>query len=161
MKHTFPYSKNFLLFFVLVSTHFLLQTEGFRRGTLVATPQGYIPIEKLDIADEVLTYDIYTGKTEAASIHEISYEIVYEYLCITIGTTNLYVRQDQLLYIANKYGFRHAYTIDRNDYLLQSDGTMVHIDSFQYMQQKVEIYTLSVDYPNTLCVTSKNIIAHN
>lgn len=75
-----------------------LQSEGFARSTLVKTPQGYQPIGTLQVNDDVVCYDIRTGKNYKRPITDIQKSKSKSYF-IRFSSTFAIIGHDQLIYI--------------------------------------------------------------
>src|SRR5438105_2666331 len=68
--------------------------EGFLAGTVVCTPEGYVPIEELSIGDQVITCDFNTGYTTESIVDITSYEII-DFLRLTISDFTIEVACNQ------------------------------------------------------------------
>jgi Novel toxin 21 len=160
MNHIIFLKKIFLLI-ALSTLSVLLHAEGFCYGTFVATPRGYVPIEHLTVDDTILGYDIETDSLYKVSINHINHTTIDQSVCIRVGGLFLYVAKDQLLHVANKFGFRPAHTVEAHDYILQPNNRAVRVDAVTVIDQETDVVALSVNYPNTFCVTQHKLIIHN
>src|ERR1700719_2141248 len=87
----FTYLRLYTLLFSLLLPISLVG-EGFVAGTLVCTPQGYVPIEELSVGDEVLTSDLNFYRVDPI-IHVTRY-VVEDYVRITIKDVVIDVAAD-------------------------------------------------------------------
>lgn len=139
----------------------IIQGHGFIAGTLVATPQGHVPIEELRVGDEVIACDL-NGGCHRRQVIEISQFHVPFYYRLTINDEVIGLSPDDRFYqpIDRQWvqvaalASRHTFFADCCQHL---SGTI----QLQLVQEPVDLFTLTVDEFHNFCITSQSIVVHN
>ena len=137
-----------------------MQAEGFLTGTLVKTKNSFLPIEQLQINDEVVCFDLVNSYTIRPILY-ITTEIIDSYIQININGTNLNLAPGQKVYLAEEKQWIEAQQLTTNQILLAYNMQQVSIDSIALINETVQVYKVTVTEYHTFCVSSVGIIAHN
>lgn len=137
---------------------------GFVSGTLVKTPNGYIPIEQLDSGHTVLTYDFKSKSivsNEIAKIHKNRAKIIIQ---ISLNNNNIYVSESNRFYCSldNKSSWISAKKLSENNLLFKFSKEFVKIDKlFKFESSETYVYDLSIKNNHNFFVSENDILVHN
>ena len=92
-------------------------------GTLIATPQGQVPVEQIRDGDEVFAYDSSSGQLVVAVVSGTAERVVDEVLEIQVGDTTLRVTADHP--IMTRRGWVKAGDLTEDDEVLCDDAHKV------------------------------------
>lgn len=129
----------------------------FAKGTLIATPDGWKPIETLNIGDKVIAFDdsgVLSNQTiEACHFHEN--EPIYQY-----GFWNgLEVLATPNHWVLNQYGnFAEIGTLTEQDAIIDGDGHIRPLISVKFVENG-NVYNLTISNVHTYI--ANNIRVHN
>jgi hypothetical protein len=87
-----------LLSFVAFLTIFFAQA-GFVKGTVVKTASGFVPIDELNIGDEVYCFDMHSDELLLRTITDVSRHEVSYLLYIQTNGTHIIVDAQQPFYL--------------------------------------------------------------
>jgi YD repeat-containing protein len=133
----------------------------FLGNTIVATPDGFLPIASIRPGDAVLGYNVDTGTICLAEVQKVCKAIVEEYYVIRLGEMEIGVTAEHQFYIKERLEWVLAKDLCPQARLWTINHSEVQIEDIKIIQATVEVYGMSVDDPNTFCVTKDGIIAHN
>lgn len=89
-------------------------------GTLIATPQGQVPVEQIQDGDEVFAYDSSSGRLVVAVVSGTAERVVGEVLEIQVGDTVLRVTAEHP--IMTRRGWVRAGDLTEDDEVLCDDA---------------------------------------
>lgn len=153
-----------LIFFVP-----FLHGEGFGAGTLVKTPTGYVPIERLKVGDQVVSCadpaqdgsvgqggDVLTSVVSAVSSRIVRNSIL-------LGTVQgpLFVDPKQALWAGPGVGWVRAEAIVPGLVVPSLSGLDVIIESCYCTQEETVVYSIEVEKYHNFFVTRDDLLAHN
>ncbi len=139
---------------LIILCPFLL-SEGFAPSTLIKTPRGYQPIGTLQVDDEVICYDIKTGKNYSRPITAIKKSKSISYF-VRFSSTFAIIGHDQLIYFPTLAQWIPIQKFLDDAYLRQQ--TLIR----RILPFKSEVLiSLSVDEYHNFYVTEDDILVHN
>ncbi|HYX17454.1 MAG TPA: Hint domain-containing protein [Nostoc sp.] len=131
----------------------------FAQGTLVLTSQGHKPIEKLNKADSIITYNFTTHQLEIGKIEEIKILTSHEYLLIN---NKIEVTETHPFYIKTDTGvkLKQAQKLEIGDQLIGEGDSRVFIFNIDYIKENITVYNLISVNPNHNFYAN-GILVHN
>jgi hypothetical protein len=134
--------------------------EGFIAGTLIKTPSGYTPIEKLCIGDSVICYDSKDRCIERPITHVIKKQ-TRTIVQLTVGDELIVVEADHKFYLPQENTWVEARALAPGHVLLKHCTELVVVEEAQEILQPADVYDISVaDYHN-FCVSHQDVHVHN
>ncbi len=129
-------------------------------GTLVKTPQGLVPVEKLRVGDTITTAGPYKTLIEARVLR-IAQQMAHKKIIILTKRGSFTVSPDQLMYeyysqrwiLATSITDDHAF-IDCNYKPCRCEGTTL-------TEEPIAIYQITVEFPHTLFISELQVATHN
>jgi len=136
--------------------------NSFPEKTLVYTSKGLVPIGKIEIGDEVLTFDLSTRISQYNLVTNlIAGEDSYDVILITLSTGEVITSTvSHLIYTVNN-GWIFAEHLNKNMLLFNKDGKYFQIVSVERKKQLIEVFNLSVSEVPTYFVGQTSILVHN
>ncbi len=134
----------------------------FLKGTLIYTPNGYVPIENLKVGEEVYSYNEKTKEIEISKLTHVFTRQVTNYLKVTLKTgTVIYVTPEHPFYDKKTETWKPIKTFKVGDKLMDEEGNEVEIFSIEEKNEEVTVYNLEVDGNHDYFVSKDNILVHN
>ena len=148
----------------LITTSSLIP-EGFNGGTLVKTPQGYIPIEFIEPGDLVFCFNDY-GELVATRVTQVNVTVTSQAFLFstdnrTDGVCSFIADYDQLLYVIPDRDWFRANMLQRGHQLLNCRHHPVRIQAMQYLHRDITVYALSVEKYHNYFISHDDILARN
>ena len=139
-----------------------LSDNCFTGETLVASENGQIRIDEIEVGDKVWAYDIFTGETELKEVltvyvHEVD-EILHLYTsCGDIDTTT-----NHPFYVIDR-GWVAAGDLVEGDeiYLLDGSTAFVTGAELEKLDEPIKVYNFEVEDFNTYFVGDEAVLVHN
>lgn len=139
----------------------LYNIGGFPSGTLVHTPDGLIPIQRLQVGGSVLSFDLETGNVSVSRIENLysyrtsgAHEIVIEGESYTLNP-------DHRFYLPSSKTWVEAKNLKQGDRVLDKDGHEVPINSSVEVRSNALMYELTVERNSNYFVGNRGILVHN
>lgn len=134
-------------------------------GTLVATPEGLVAIETLEIGDMVLAYDMETGRVVPQSVLDVlrtepkpTYNVI---LRAANGETAQFEATDDHPWLNAAKEWRNTDELTVGDWLIAGDGERFEVVEVGKNGNVEVAYTLTVDTLHTYIMGEAGIIVHN
>ena len=145
-------------------TEYLFQGSGgggcFIAGTLVWTPNGGVPIEKIRKGDEVLVYtsdhEIASSRVRATHFHRDHQILTLKYWGGQLGTT-----PNHWFYLDDDDAFEYAAKLWIDAGLLDRNLRIRPVEELQYEVNPADVYNLQVEKHHTYLVGPHGIVVHN
>lgn len=154
-------STRFFLFTFLLCFPLALLGEGFRAGTLVATPAGLCPIETLLPGDRVISRTK-TGEETQALITAVSKKLTMDVRKLVVAGESALVDKNQRFYVANKHAWCTVDTLAPGDELVSPDGHQVCVEDIHECERELTtLYRLTVAHHHNFCIGQSKLVAHN
>ena len=135
------------------------QIECFVAGTLIATPDGFIPIEQIKVGDRVYTgSEQFSGEISVVKqlfqkqVDKVGDIIVNEVKITCTSTHPFWIRD---------YGWKLAHELQVGDELLTKDGKVLSIESVIWREGEETVYNFEVENYHTYYVSKLAILVHN
>ena len=150
--------KRLLLAFLLTVSG--IYGDGFVKGTLIKTPDGYTPIENLVKGDKILAYDLKDQCIERSIVAVSSHKT--NKLCeLRIAGEIIVVDHDHLFFMPQKGEWVAAEKINEGDLFLKDCHQLVPLDTIHYINKETTVYDLTIQGFHNFTVSRQNITAHN
>jgi hypothetical protein len=133
--------------------------QGFGAGTLVKIPDGYIPIEQIQVGDYVLSYS--DGQYVSCAVLRTLSVREPQHYCLQVQDDTIYLSERQKLYIPGENRWTAAQDIKPSD-VLACGGVACSADEPVYVvHHEIQLYDLIVEGEHTFCVSWHDIVVHN
>ena len=129
--------------------------EGFGAGTLVCVPNGYKPIEILDVHDIVLDNNL-----RSKQILKIARRIADRCIRLTVDGQSICIGYEQCVRVAHNMGWQKIGSLDEQQYVLDAHHRMQRIDEYELIPEVTVLYQLVVE-DHIFCIGPSDIIVHN
>jgi RHS repeat-associated protein len=138
-------------------------SNSFVAGTLVETRNGLVPIESIQIGDEVLSQDMASGEIEYQKvIHLIENEKDYEIYSFQIaGDFKEVIKATANHPFFVNGNWVEAVDVQAGDLLSLSDGKTLEVLHVSAERLATKVYNLTVDENHTYFVGEKRVLVHN
>src|SRR5690606_22842575 len=148
-----------LCFLIIIFLNNTICCEGFIAGTLVATPNGLIPIEQLAVNDYV-AYP-HKAKPNNCRISCTHYPHVNQCIKITIANKTIYSAPNQQFYSVTRNKWIQAQNITPLEISLCCNKKIAMVMTVELIEQPTSMHTLTVQQSHVYCVSPYKIITHN
>ncbi len=135
-----------------------LHQEGFAADTLVKTPNGYVPIQLLQVNNIVISNDQNNNLQQSFITGITKYYTTY-CIKIVIDDCICHVAPQQKFYISSKKEWLAAEHIKPGDMLYTCNGNRCVID-VECIERSLLMYAITVDH-HSLYITPSDILVHN
>lgn len=137
----------------------------FEAGTLVATPDGLVPIESIEVGDLVLAWNPHTGETTAQRVEALVRPAPQRMWSVTLvdaggGEHQFSVTGDHPWFVVGR-GWVPTRDLLRNDRLVRAGGADLTVVAAVPSSRVAQTYNLSVAGPQTFLVGSARLLVHN
>jgi hypothetical protein len=140
-------------------------TQCFVAGTLISTPLGMVPIEHIEIGQEVWAYDEVNGQWGAYSVVQTFVRDYEDVLVeITINGEIIHTTLEHPFWVVGELGvgeWLDAADLRSDQNVLGLDGSLLSIDSVTYFETRTRVYNFEVSEVHTYAVSSYAILVHN
>ncbi|RYE55137.1 MAG: hypothetical protein EOP48_10845 [Sphingobacteriales bacterium] len=134
---------------------------GFPSGTLVATSQGNIPIQRLSVGSKVLSFDLETGQiAESKVIDAYSYPQAGAWE-IKVNGEKFVINPDHRFYLPSNSSWVEARNLKPGDTVLLKSGQQVAIESSLAIRSNVPMYEITVEKNSNYFVGNSGVLVHN
>jgi hypothetical protein len=148
---------SYLLIVSFVISSYLL--GSLVEGTLVKTPNGLVPIEKLNVGDDVMSYGPH--KTiKPVKILRITKEIAPSRLIIVTEQGSFVAAKDQFFY-SDTYYWVAATAISDEHALLDVNSQVNQCGNSFIVNEDTTIYKVTIEFPHVLFISDLQIVTHN
>jgi len=137
----------------------------FLKGTKVATEKGYKDIDKIEVGDVVLSYNIETGKNEYKKVTKVFYHPNQQDTLYSIAINGKVVEASSAhkFFIKTSDGFDwiSAKDLEIGDIVKDSDGNYLSITNITSKPILDDLYNIEVEENHNYYVTESEILVHN
>ena len=144
--------------FLFIFYFFNILTGGFSGDTQVLTPEGYIQINQLKVADTVLSYNFESKQVKARKILNVESHFDKQYRKILFDIDVLRVGINQKIFVYG-YGWLEVSKLVTGLRINQNENSEILHSSYIY--ENIELYEISVEEDQNFFVTQNNILVHN
>lgn len=135
-----------------------LHQEGFAADTLVKTPNGYVPIQLLQVNNIVISNDQNNNLQQSFITGITKYYTTY-CIKIVIDDCICHVAPQQKFYISSKKEWLAAEQIRPGDAIYTCNGNK-YVTNIERIERSLLMYAITVDH-HSLYITSSDILVHN
>ena len=135
----------------------------FIKDTPVATPEGNMPIQSINVGDYVLSQNIYTNTVESKRVLNTFVNETYELIYITTANGERITCTPSHPFYVPSIGWRSANQLRTGDCLIKASGeteTVCHVERTQ-LQNPILVYNLEVEGNHNYYVGDGEILVHN
>jgi hypothetical protein len=140
---------------------FLINAEGFLKGTLIKTPENYKPIEIISVGDKVIScgFGKLFEESVVTRIEKISMgEFVHVYFD---GGIEIIAEPEQKFFSVQNKKWIKAYQIKQNEILSAYLDQTFRVISVQKNYEKQIVYRITVEPNHNYFITKNDILVHN
>jgi hypothetical protein len=135
--------------------------EGFIAGTLIKTPIGHTPIERLKIDDKIIAYDQRKQKITESVVTDTHQIQAPDLVHLIAGSAILHAHKDQKFYIPDERKWYRAKDLKIGQCFLKDSKEHVPLTDIHNQQIASKLYNLTIKKHHTYLVSEQNIVAHN
>lgn len=134
----------------------------FTGETLVATEDGQIHIDEIEVGDKVWAYDIFTGETALKEVTKVYVHEVDEILHLYTSCGDIDTTTNHPFYAIDK-GWVAAGDLSEGDEVYLIDGTTAFVTGaeLEKLDETILVYNLEVADYNTYFVGDNAVLVHN
>ena len=142
-------------------------TPCFPAGTLVATGQGKVAIERLRVGDRVLAEDPKTGRVEAERLTAVRVQPAQPLVRVALSDgSGIRATANHVFWVdrgprLRGSGWLQAGRLRPGDVLRTASGGHVRVAAVHWNQGDAPVYTLTVATDHTFFVGSARVLVHN
>lgn len=149
-----------MLILLCLLTISLAHGEGFIAGTLVKTPEGYTPIEKLKVDDVVISFDLQGACVERRVTHT-QQKHAGGFFIVTVNGQAITVADDHKFYLAPEKDWILADELKAGHVLLKNCFEPVVVEHVKAVALKDVAYNIAVEEFQNFCISHEDILVHN
>ncbi|WP_343680070.1 polymorphic toxin-type HINT domain-containing protein [Chryseobacterium arthrosphaerae] len=131
----------------------------FTEGTLVVTEKGSKKIEDIQEGDLVWSYNEETGKKELKKVVELSRNTSSSLVKIFVNGTEITCTPEHPFYVNGSWV--EAKDLTQGMLLTTLDGKNSHVESINFLDEKVKVYNFEVEDNHNYYVSEKGFLVHN
>jgi Pretoxin HINT domain len=132
----------------------------FLKGTLVAVPNGFAPVEDLKVGDSVLAFNFQLGTVVEDRIVFTHCGETSDSCEVVVGKELLRVTSQHPFYVRNK-GWIRAHKLARGDWLPTKGCCDVEIIKISEVSRKAAVFNISVEGQRNYFVGRQSLLVHN
>ena len=132
---------------------------SFGAGTLVATPDGMVPIERIAVGQAVLSRSEANFRDRAQPVTEIFGRVAPSYRVLTTESEQFNVTDEHPLWVQGK-GWTEARSVAVDDVIASEQGDAL-VTANDAVQQPLRVYNFSVAKTTSYFVGKVGLWAHN
>lgn len=137
----------------------LFANEGFAAGTLVKTPEGYVPIEALSSGSLICAYDIKNDAQTTRRVLHINKVRISEGIQISCNGHIIITGMKQKFFVPTLSCWVTVQKMSESNEL-QKEFLSTNIQ-IKKISESIEVYQLLVDADHTFYVTDHDVLVHN
>jgi len=148
---------------------FAIGAQCFTGETLVATADGLVAIETIEVGDYVLAEDTITGEKEYKKVLKVHVSQTTKLVHVTISDEDssetdetINTTDNHPFYVEGK-GWVAAIELEEGDILRTADGEVKTVKdvNIEYLDEPELIYNLEIEGYHTYFVSDDNVLVHN
>lgn len=147
-----------ILFTLLLPS--IISFTGFVEGTLVKVPNGYCPIEELEVGDLVYVVNA-DGSCGVSRVKLLAAYVWHKYVIIDVDGQQIVAASGQKIYQPEQNKWHKAKHLTSNSPLLSGLNKVRHACSVEHVYEKMQFYDIRLDNVHTFCVSEHDIVVHN
>ncbi len=144
-------------FFILA-----LSDNCFTGDTLVATENGQIRIDEIEVGDKVWAYDIFTSETALKEVTKVYVHEVDEILHLHTSCGDIDTTTNLPFYVIDKGGAAAGDLVEGDEiYLLDGSTAFITGSDIEKLAEPIKVYNLEVADFNIYFVGDVPVLVHN
>jgi RHS repeat-associated protein len=132
----------------------------FVAGTLVATAQGDVPIERIAPGDLVTSVDLATRALSERRVSRTFERDVERLLVIDVAGEGIRTTDEHPFWVEGA-GWTRAGDLRAGDRLVARDGATWDVEAVRRVDQPERVYNLEIEAPHTYFVSARGVLVHN
>ncbi|CAM2005762.1 NHL domain-containing protein [Acanthopleuribacter pedis] len=136
------------------------QKGCFVAGTLVATANGLVPIEDVQVDDQVWSYVERSGAVELRPVLSLSRRAADRLVDLTIDGELIQATEEHPFYVVG-HGWKGAIHLHIGDRILTQTGAIAAVEAKWVRLTKTTVYNFSVDENHNYFVSPDRVLVHN
>ena len=135
----------------------------FTAGTQIATADGYMAIEDVEVGDKVLSRNDVTGATEEKTVQETFVKSSNDIVKLTVDGKEITATSNHPFYVANKNGYFSAGQLRAGDILVDVNGKKQILEKVQHeiLERPIDVYNFTVEDNHNYFVGKRGVLVHN
>ena len=134
--------------------------DGFVKNSLVKTKNGHVFIEEIEPNDYVMSCD-FTDKCVERKVLAKSIKKAASIVKIIISGKEIIASADHLFYLPKQNIWQKASDLILGDTLLNANYDQVQIDTIEFLNEKIDTYSLSVEGEHNFYISDASVLVHN
>lgn len=130
----------------------------FVKGMLVATPEGLIPIEQMQVLANIYSFDLTTNKLISQKVTDIIEDHWHEILVLNFGGEKIRCTPLHRFYTGQ---WVPAQKLQVGDSVLSHDGGWKILQDIKWEVQKQPVYNLTINGTHNYFVGYTGLLVHN
>lgn len=136
------------------------QKGCFVAGTLVATANGLIAIEDIEVGDQVWSYVERSGQAELRPVTALSQRDADRLVQLTIDGETIQATEEHPFYVVG-HGWKGAIHLNLGERIVTQTGAIAQVEAKWVRLTKAAVYNFTVDANHNYFVSSDRILVHN
>jgi hypothetical protein len=132
----------------------------FAEGTLVSTAEGLVPIEQVEVGDQVTSFDEETGEEHLAEVIALHHRDVEELWILYAGGETIETTDEHPFYVAGQ-GWTETKNLRAGDILIATSGNRLALERVERREQTARVYNFEVRDLHTYLVGRVGAVVHN
>lgn len=134
----------------------------FIAGTLISTPKGQVPIEKIKVGDIVWSFDETTLEVSENTVENTFVRQNDNFVKITAGNETITATSNHPFYVVTK-GFVEAIDLRAGDILITVNGDRLVVNEVQHeiLESPIDVFNFAVGENHTYFVGNNAVGVHN
>ncbi|MFC1588575.1 polymorphic toxin-type HINT domain-containing protein, partial [Planctomycetota bacterium] len=137
-----------------------VNTKCFVAGTLIATEDGYKPIEEIEIGDRVISFNEDTREVVIGDVINTFTSETDILAIIHIGGEVIRTTTEHPFWL-NSSGWRGSRSLLKGDLVKTLDGDALSISKIEFKQSSTQVYNFEVVGCHTYYISNMGILVHN
>jgi len=132
----------------------------FVGGTLVATKEGFKPIEDVKPGDQVWSFDEESAEFSLQPVLQVFKRLTDATISLKVGGVMVECTPEHPFWVESR-GWTGASSLEAGDHILAlSDETQI-VGSVIYRQANAAVYNFEVRHSHSYCVSTAGLVVHN
>ncbi|MDE7390644.1 MAG: EndoU domain-containing protein [Lachnospiraceae bacterium] len=134
----------------------------FIAGTLISTPNGFVPIEDIEAGDTVWSFDQTTLEVSEKTVEKTFVRQNGNLIKVTAGNETFTATSNHPFYVASK-GFVEAIDLRAGDVLITVNGERLVVNKVQHeiLESPIDVFNFTVSENHTYFIGSSAVGVHN
>lgn len=138
----------------------MLSAACFVAGTVIETPEGFVPIQELHVGDHVVATDPDTGERRSQSVRHVFRHRVPQVYRLSLQNAEIICSSEHPFWVVGE-GWRRAADLKVGTLLQTTNGEAAPVAAVEVIQGEREVFNIEVSGFHTYHVSRLGILVHN